>query len=567
MLFFVAACENGPGDRRKHRAKHASSEKYGGLFRMNLTDEIRSIFPHNLVDASAFSLMNQVYEGLVKFDRVSKEVLPSLAERYEVSADGMVYRFYIREGVYFHEDQIFGAQKTREMTAEDVAFCLRKLCEPSDHNQLYAFVIDVIKGARDYYEKGPYNTANPKGPKGIRVIGDNILELELEYPSPNFLTVLTHPCCWVFPRELYQYGKEVDNWCIGTGPFRGRTIKMNDVIILERNFHYWREDKDGNALPYLDAIRCNFVANDRQQLKAFFNNNLDIIFKVPFDDIESVEDMSRSTGSQGSFELLSSPGLRVEYYGFQHRGEPYGDPLVRKAFNLAVDRDRIVKEVLKGYATPAHHGFVPPSMPGYTAENVEGFRYDVRAAREALAEAGYPGGQGFPVVSLQLNDGNETALKVADVIQGMLGENLGLTVELSVLSRDRHYDRIEAGEVGFWRDGWIADYPDPENFLRLFHGKLVPDDSVKASYLNTVRFKDDVFDEYFESAMRENNREQRMELYANADQQLIENAAVVPLYYEEWIWLVSNKVKNLMIGGMGEIDLSPVYFEKDIELP
>ncbi len=142
----------------------------------------------------------------------------------------------------------------------------------------------------------------------------------------------------------------------------------------------------------------------------------------------------------------------------------------------------------------------------------------------------------------------------------MLVTHLNITVELAVLPRVKHYDQIENGKVEFWRDGWIADYPDPENFLKLFHGKLVPDDSQKTDFLNTVRFKNETFDKYFESALRETDAEKRMDLFRKADQEIINHAAVAPLYYEKWIWLVGSNVENLQSNNMGELDLSQVYF-------
>lgn len=568
LLLSIAACGPSSKDRMEVR-RMQSNGPYGGLFRMNIADEIRSIFPHNIIDAAAFNVMNQVYEGLVRIDKETKEIAPALAERYEVSADGKTYRFFLRKGVYFHEDPVFGEMGAREMKAADVAYCFRRLCEPSDYNQLYAFMIDVVKGGRAHYELGPSGMRAAHGPAGIRVIDEYLLEIELEFPMPNFLTILTHPCAWVFPKELYQYDKEVNNWAIGTGPFRVRTVKPREVMILERNQSYWQEDEDGNQLPYLEAIRCNFERNTRTQLNAFFDGHLDLIVQVPFSELATVEEALKAGDSgDAPFRIMSSPGLRVEYYGFQHRSALFGDERVRRAFNLAIDRETIVQEVLKGYAIPAQAGFVPIGMPGYNAEKIKGFTFQPDSARALLAAAGYPDGKGFPVITIQANDGNETALEVAEVVQHMLAEHLDLTVEISVLSRDRHYDQIENGVVDFWRDGWIADYPDPENFLKLFHGKLVPDDSVKASYLNTVRFKDGAFDVFFEAALRESDRDERMELFRKADQKIIQKAAVIPLYYEKWLWLTSGKVRNLSVGNMGELELKRVYFsysEKEMD--
>src|SRR5690606_15553836 len=152
---------------------------------------------------------------------------------------------------YFHDDEVFKNGEGREVLAEDVIYCFKKLCEPSPRNQLYAFVVDLIKGARSHYDSGG------DGPvEGLRVIDDYTLQIELEYPTHVFSSILTHACGWIFPREFYEYGEDIDVWCIGTGPFKARSIKINEVVILERNKKYWRKDNRGNTLPYLDAVRC-----------------------------------------------------------------------------------------------------------------------------------------------------------------------------------------------------------------------------------------------------------------------------------------------------------------------
>ena len=250
---------------------------------MNITDETRSIFPHNMVDASSFNLMNQIYEGLMTINPSSKQIEPSLAESYSVSDDGKVYTFKLRKGIYFHDDQIFEGGKGREVKAEDVVYCYTKLCEPYKYNQLYAFVIDMIKGAREHYESN-----GKSGVSGLRVIDDYTLEIELEFAAPTFLSILTHPCSWIFPKELFEYGEDIHAWSIGTGPFKARTIKMNDVVIFERNKDYWGVDEFGNSLPYLDAIRCNFEFNEEKQLNLFLENKLDLIMKVPFETVPAL---------------------------------------------------------------------------------------------------------------------------------------------------------------------------------------------------------------------------------------------------------------------------------------
>ncbi|MCZ4407809.1 ABC transporter substrate-binding protein [Cryomorphaceae bacterium 1068] len=560
LFFLVNGCDNSRSDSAGVNGE-VNHELSGGLFKMSLSDNILSIFPHNLIDAAAFNLMNQVYEGLFELDEKTNSFKPQLAESYSISEDGKVYTIVLKKGVFFHDDPIFPGGKGREVKAEDVVHCFTKLCEPSENNALYPYVIDLIKGASEFRKSKMDGRKTSESPEGLRLIDDYILEIELEHSTPNFLAVLTHPCCWVFPKELYEYEDQVNNWCIGTGPFKAFTIKMNDVIIFQRNKNYREMDSLGRSLPYLDAVRCNFVENERDQLDALLDGNLDLIFSVPRENIQQLVESAKSTDA--GYSIMTIPGMRVEYYGFQHRSDLFENEDVRKAINYAIDRQFLVDSVLKGFGEPAIYGFVPPSAPGYNAKSLEGYSFDPDLARQLLIGAGFEDSQDFPVLTIQINDGNPTALDVAEAVQKMLAVNLGLTIELSILPRDKHYEEIELGNVDIWRDGWIADYPDPENFLKLFHGKLVPDDSVKASYLNTVRFKDPDFDEFFERSTRETNAELRQKLLFKADSVVIDKAAVAPLYYEQWVWLVNKRVQNLSVSPMGNLDLSQVYLSKE----
>ncbi|MFT6998926.1 MAG: oligopeptide transport system substrate-binding protein [Cryomorphaceae bacterium] len=560
LFFLVNGCGNSQAGKSGTKGE-VNHELSGGLFKMSLSDNVLSIFPHNLVDAAAFNLMNQVYEGLFELDEKTKEFKPKLAESYTVSEDGKIYTIVLKKGIFFHDDPIFPEGKGREVKAKDVIHCFTKLCEPSENNALYPYVIDLIKGASEFRQAKIKGEKTSESPEGLRMVNEYTLEIELEHPTPIFLAILTHPCCWIFPKELYEYEDQINNWCIGTGPFKAFTIKMNDVVIFQRNKNYREIDSLGRSLPYLDAVRCNFVENERDQLDAFLDGNLDLIFTVPRDNIQQLVESAKNENT--SYSILTIPGMRVEYYGFQHRSELFGDVDVRRAINYAIDRQFLVDSVLKGFGEPAIYGFVPPSAPGYDANSIEGYTFNPDRAKELLIGAGYGDSQSFPVLTIQINDGNLTALEVAEAVQKMLADNLSITVELSILPRDKHYEQIELGNVDIWRDGWIADYPDPENFLKLFHGKLVPDDSVKASYLNTVRFNDPNFDEYFELSTRETNSKIRQELLLKADSIVIDKAAVAPLYYEEWVWLVNKRVKNLSVSPMGNLDLSQVYLSKE----
>ena len=143
----------------------------------------------------------------------------------------------------------------------------------------------------------------------------------------------------------------------------------------------------------------------------------------------------------------------------------------------------------------------------------------------------------------------------------MLSENLGIYLDLSITGRAQHYERVETGKTEFWKDAWLADYYDPENFLCLFYGKLVPDDTASKSYYNSTRYKNDEFDKLYTSAIKEGDDAKRMELYCKADQKILDDAVIIPLYYDKTVRLLQLYVKNFPVNSMEVRDLGSVYFE------
>ena len=286
-----------------------------------------------------------------------------------------------------------------------------------------------------------------------------------------------------------------------------------------------------------------------------------MVYRLPLEMIGDVltEFGDAKKGGNSPFEMQVTPGMIVQYYGFQHKSDLFKNKLVRQAFNYAIDRDQIVNFTLQGDGRAAKYGVVPPSFKDYVSTDIKGYTYDPAKAKKLLAEAGYPNGKGFPEIKLQLNSGGSINTQIAEVILKMLEENLNVHIKMDVMPFAQHLENLETGKAMMWRSGWVADYPDPETFLNLFYGKNVPAGLNEKSYLNPMRYQSAKFDSLFEASLKEIDFKKRFDLYRQADQVALDDAAVMPIYYTENTRLVQLSVRGLDQNAMEYRDMTRVY--------
>ncbi|MEO8589631.1 MAG: ABC transporter substrate-binding protein [Flavobacteriales bacterium] len=551
LLFLFASCS----EPEKPRVRETKGGKfYGGVFNANETEELRSLFPLSLTQAASHRIGAQIFEGLVRFDQRDLSIIPALAGSWTVDPTGTVYTFHLRKGVLFHDDTCFAGGKGREFTAKDVRNCYNALCTYGEMNQMFWLFQDRIAGANAHYQATA--TGQPsEGVSGIEAIDDLNVRITLTAPWPGFLQVLAHQGCWIWPAEALQfYGKEVLWHPVGTGPFRMKSFRKGEALVMERNPAYWGTDEEGDPLPFLDAVRYTFVQDKLKELAEFEAGHLSVIYELPVDRTDFLNTTDR-------FQVQTIPGMAIQFYGFNMRRAPFTDGRVRKAFSLAIDRSALVDSVLGGLGVATTHGVVPPGFADYPYDTVPTTVYDPARARELLADAGFPGGRGLPTVFLQVNNNGFGYVKVAEAVQAMLERELGARVISSVLPAEQHFKRVEQGEATFWREGWIADHPDPENFLALFYGRNAPADTSQPSYLNSTRFSDERYDSLFTLALHTTDRSARMGLLAQAEKRLMEEAVVAPLYHERAVRLLQPWVRDLPVNGMEYRDLRKVWFD------
>jgi len=519
----------------------------GGIYRYNETEYIRSLFPHNITEVTGHRVSNQIYEGLMDMDPATLSPRPSIAQHYIIDSSGLVYTFYLHKGVRFHDNDCFPNKKGREVTAHDFKWCFDLLCTKSDMNKGFWVFENRVKGATTYHNLSVAGKPLPStGVEGIKVIDDYTIEITLEQPFAAFIHIMATPFTFVFPKEAYnKYGKDMRIAACGTGPFFLKKLIEDEAVILSRNPHYWRIDSFGNVLPYLDGIRVSFIKESQAELLELKKGNLDQVFRPA---LEMIDEMLNEDGSlsqeYNKFIHQSHPSLSLQYYGFLNINGLFTNKKLRQAFCYAIDRDKICKYTLKGTGMPAKYGVVPPGMSGYNNENIIGYKYDIVKAKQLIADAGYPEGRGLPEITLQINSGGGRNQQVAEAITKMLRDNLNLNIKISQLQWAQHLENAETGKCQFWRFGWVADYPDPENFLNLFYSIHIPQKLSDNSYINTTRYSNPAYDEIFKKALATVDDRERLAFYEMADNIVIKDAPILPIYYDMDHRLLQGYVRN-----------------------
>lgn len=570
FLFFCIGCKNRHTISPDTLRPASGGRYYGGEFRVNENGELRSLDPVGVNDVTSAHLSENIYDQLLYFDE-NLNLTNELAQRWEVSEDGLWYTYHIRKGVLFHDNPCFPGGKGRELTAYDVLYSYNRVCDARSGTLGSEFFRNKVVGAEEYFQATRESNRTGAAPslagvQGFSAPDDSTFRIQLTKAFGPFAYMAALNNTGIVPHEAVEkYGKDFQYHPVGTGPFTFVHWIPDRECYLVRNQKYWKDDEFGNRLPYLDAIRTTFIKDDKVQLLEFREGNLEESYRISNEFFLNIVDEKKELrGEYQAYKLYRVPALSTQYYGMMTLSPIFKDKRVRQAFSCAVDRDRIVRYVLKGQANaPAVHGLVPPCMPGYPSSRVKGYDFNVQKARQLLAEAGYPGGKGFPDLILQLNAGGGRNTAIAEAVQTMLAENLGITVRIQFVEFAKHLDEIDYGRAAFYRLGWVADYPDPESFLSLFYGKVVPPTLSEPSSQNGTRYNNPAFDEIFEKARATADRDQRNELYLQAEQIAVNDAPMLFIIYDEDYRLVQSYVEGYKNNAMDKRPYVYVWFNRE----
>lgn len=432
----------------------------------------------------------KAFSGLVSFDP-RLNLVPDLAERWDVSADGTVYTFYLRANAKFHDG--------RAVTAQDVIYSWERAASPELQSETVITYLGDIVGVKEKY------AGQAEQISGLKAPDEHTLQVTIDAPKPYFLLKLTYATAFVVDRANVESG---DDWVYrpnGTGPYRLTEWRHNEYIIYEANKDFYL------GAPSIPYVVIKLYAGDDERL--FETREVDIA-GVSLYNVDRVLDPAEPLHEY----VVSGVNLCTHYVSFDVTQPPFDDANVRKAFTMAFDRRRYIDVALQGKALPAT-GLYPPGLPGFSYE-LKGLPYDPVKARELLKLSKYGGAEKLPqIVYTKGGIGSYVSPDVGALVNSW-EENLGVKIRVENIEYNYYYDQIYSGNHGqIISGGWCADYPDPENFADvLLHS---------ASPQNHGNYANPKLDALLEAARVERDVTKRIALYQQAEQMIVDDAPML----------------------------------------
>jgi len=500
--------------------------KVDQILRFNLDADPPSVDPQLNTDSSGAMVINNTFEGLMRNDALGKPE-PAMAESVDISEDKTVYTFHLRKDAKWSDGKI--------VTAEDFKYAWLRGLDPKVASE-YAYQLYYIKGGQDYFKgKGKREDV------GLEVLDDYTLRVVLEAPTPYFLNLVTFFTYMPVRKDIVDQKPEGwakdPNLTVSNGPFIVSEYKMNNKIVLTPNENYWNRENIK-----LEKMVLTMIIEGSTVLTAYDNNEIDVISgQVP------VQEIPKRQMEDSTFKTL--PYLGTYYYLFNVDRAPTNDINVRKALSLAIDREAIVNQITKAGQMPAT-GFVPNGLIDSKGNDfrVTAGDYDmstkanIELAREYLAKAGYPNGQGMPPVELMYNT-SESHKSIAEAIQSMWKENLGIEVTLANQEWAVFKTTRNMGNFQVMRSVWLGDYNDPMTFLDMWTSYSGNNNAQWRATEDGKFPENKKFTQLIEESKLVSGEARDEKLYA-AEKIMMDEAIIAPLYYYTGVVMIKDKVKN-----------------------
>ena len=491
-------------------------------FRFNISSEPPTLDWNKATDTTSSLIVDNIMDGLLDYDfsKQSAGLKPALAEKWTSTPDGKIWTFTIRKGVKWSDGKDFEASHVMDGW--------ERLLNPKTASE-YAYFLYPIKNARAYSE----GQVKDFSQVGVVVNEQGQLVVELEEGKSYFPYFVSHTSTYPIRKDIIE--KHGSRWTdpqnmVTLGAYNLKVWEHDKRIVLERNAHYY------NQPAKVKNILIHIISESGTALNLFEKGKMDAIGDLPSRELPVLRKKK---------EYRSHPILSIYYYGINIKQKPFDDVRVRKAFSLAINR-RQITDLLKGDQVPLT-GWVPRDLLGY--DSSIGFKFNPEKAREFMDEAGYKDRSTFPRVTISYNT-HEDHKRVAEKVQAHLKKHLNIQVELANEEWKTYLQSLKTGRQQIYRMGWVADYPDPDNFMTLM---------TSYSENNHTGWGNDQYDSLVEKAGVLLDEKERLKLYIEAQKILVEGeVAVIPIYSAQSHWLISDRVAVFPLNIMGKISFKEV---------
>ncbi|MEO7393777.1 MAG: ABC transporter substrate-binding protein [Chitinophagaceae bacterium] len=506
------------------------------IFHYNEFSGISSLDPAFAKSQATMWPAHQLFNTLVEIDD-SLNIIPSLAVGWDISDDRTVYTFHLRTNVVFHNDDAFPGGKGRTLTADDVVYSFNRIIDKQ------------VASPGSWIFNRKVDTLQP-----FKAIDDSTFQLKLLRPYNPILGIISMQYCSIVSKEaVVKYGTDFRRHPVGTGPFQFVDWEEGQALVLKKNEQYFEKDSAGNRLPYLDGIKISFYDSKATEFLLFRQKELDFLndIEASFKDEVLTKSGTLRKNWKGKIALQVNSYLNIEYLGILTdstnellKNSPLKAKKIRQAINYGFDRRKMVLYLRNSLGTPAESGFVPMGLPSFDSSIVKGYNYDPVKCKQLLKEAGFPDGKRLPKVKLLTI---AIYADMANFIAKQLEES-GIPVQVEVVQKSLLLEMTSTSKALFFRGSWIADYPDAENYLSVFYSK-------NPAPPNYTRYNNPEFDALFEKAITETNDSLRYKLYQQADQVIMNDAPVIPLWYDKVVRLVQPSIRGFKPNALNLLEL------------
>ena len=476
----------------------SSSGSKENVFRINFSDP-PTFDPHLVTDTTSASIIVEIFSGLVTLNK-DLDIIPDLAESWEVSDDGMVYTFNLRDDIKFSNGE--------NVTAQDFKWSIERSANPDTGSYNADVYLGDIIGVKEVID----SNGGIQEVEGVKAIDDKTLEITIDSPKTYFLAKLTYPTAFVLSQKYLE--SMGDDWIdspVGTGPFVLQEYQIGQILKLKRNDLYWGEKSK------VDGVIMNLAGG--VSMAMYENDEIDIT-GVGLADLERVKDPNDPL----SKDLVDvPPQFTLSYIGFNVNMAPFDDENFRKALSHAVDKELIADKIYSGLTKPAY-AVIPPGFPGYSP-SIKGLDFNPELAKDYLSKSKYADPANRPRIIVTIPGTGGSPGMDTEVISDMWRETLGVEVEIQQVEWATYLQDMNRKRLQVWAgSGWQADYPDPQDFIDiLFYSE---------SDVNHGNYKNEKVDDLILEARTELDQNRRFLLYNQAEQIVVDEAPIFPLWFD-----------------------------------